>query len=100
MPTLKDVVEQNDTPLGRTFDLFIQLLIVLSLIGFSVETLPNLSPSTRRYLSIFEAITVAIFTVEYVIRLLVADNKLRFSASSFGVIDLLAIRPFFPVIRS
>ena len=94
MPSLKDVVEQNDTPLGRTFDLCIQLLIVLSLIAFSIETLPDLSSSMRRYLYIFEVVTVAIFTAEYITRLVVADNKLRFATSFFGIIDLLAILPF------
>lgn len=95
MPLLKDVVEKNDTPLGRTFDLSIQLLIVLSLIAFSIETLPDLSPATRRYLYIFEVVTVTIFTVEYITRLIVADNRIQFATSFFGVIDLLAILPFF-----
>ena len=35
-------VTQDDTSAGRAFDLVIQALIVLSLVAFSVETLPNL----------------------------------------------------------
>lgn len=93
--SLKNIVEQNDTPLGRALDICIQLLIVLSLIAFSIETLPDLSPATRWYLYIFEVMTVAIFTAEYLTRLFVADDKLRFATSFFGVIDLLAILPFF-----
>lgn len=95
MPSLKDVVEQNDTLLGRTFDFSIQLLIIFSLITFSIETLPDLRPATRRYLNIFEIVTVSIFTAEYIVRLVVADNKTQFATSFFGVIDLLAILPFF-----
>lgn len=40
MPTLKDIVERNDIRTGRIFDLSVQLLIVLSLVAYSLETLP------------------------------------------------------------
>ena len=95
MPPLKDIVERSDTRLGRSFDLFIQLLIVLSLVAFSIETLPNLTSASRRYLYIFEVVTVSIFTLEYLTRLFIADRKLAFATSFFGIIDLLAILPFY-----
>jgi hypothetical protein len=41
---LKKVVEGSDSPASRVFDLSIGTLIILSLIAFSVETLPGLSP--------------------------------------------------------
>lgn len=92
---LRMVVEENDTPQGRWFDLSIQTLIVLSLISFSVETLPNLDPEFRNFLRIFEIVSVVIFTVEYLLRLLVAKRKLQFVFSFYGIIDLLAILPFY-----
>ena len=95
MPTLKEIIERSDTFTGRAFDLSIQLLIVLSLIAFSVETLPHLDPKWRQILHIFEITTIAIFTTEYVVRLLVADRKLAFATSFMGIIDLLAILPFY-----
>ncbi len=39
---LMKLVIESDTKLGRRFDIFIQILIVLSLISFSVETIPDL----------------------------------------------------------
>ena len=95
MPPLKEIVERSDTRTGRAFDLSTQLLIVLSLIAFSVETLPNLEPKWIRFLHFFEIVTVSVFTAEYVVRLLVADRKIAFATSFFGVIDLLAILPFY-----
>lgn len=47
---LKRIVEQNDTKQGRIFALIIQSLIIISLITFSLETLPTLSPSVRSIL--------------------------------------------------
>jgi voltage-gated potassium channel len=92
---LKSIVEDNDTPEGRAFDLTIQALIVLSLVTFSIETLPGLSSNTRWWLYRIELVTVLVFTVEYILRLFLADRKLQFAFSFFGLIDLLAIAPFY-----
>ncbi len=93
--TLKELVERNDTGPGRVFDAAIQFLIVLSLVSFSIETLPDLSPRVRAWLDTAEAVVVLIFTAEYLLRLFVADHRLRFVTSFYGLIDLLAIVPFY-----
>ncbi len=92
---IKRIVENIDTTAGRRFDLFIQLFIFLSLVTFSLETLPNLSDGFRSYLGVFELICIIIFTIEYLLRLIVADHWYKFSFSFFGLIDLLAILPFY-----
>ena len=95
MPNLKTIVEDPTTKMGRVFALFIQGLIVLSLLTFAVETLPGLSNETRTALRVIEVTTVLIFTGEYLVRILVADRTLRFVLSFYGIIDLLAILPFY-----
>lgn len=92
---LKTIVEDTETKAGRWFNLSIQALIVLSLVCFCVETLPDLSPRAQQALYIVEVVTVLIFSVEYLLRLIVADNKLRFVFSFYGLIDLAAIFPFY-----
>lgn len=92
---LKQVVEESDTRAGRAFDLSIQCLVIVSLVSFSIETLPDLENHTRRFLELLEVVTVAIFTVEYSLRLFVADPKLGFVRSFFGVVDLIAVLPFY-----
>jgi len=95
MEKLRQVIENNDTGSGRTFDIFVQALIIISLISFSLDTLPDLSESSRRLLASIEVLTVAIFTVEYLLRVIVARQKLKFIFSFYGLIDLLAILPFY-----
>lgn len=95
METLKRIVEASDTKLGRTFDLAVQTLIILSLVSFSVETLPGLSERYVALLGKIETVCVLIFTVEYLLRVLVATNRLGFITSFFGMVDLLAIAPFY-----
>ena len=92
---IKSFIEFNDNKLSKWFGFFIQGLILLSLITFSIETLPNLKPQTRTVLRAIEIFCVVVFTLEYLLRIFVADSKLRFIFSFFGLIDLVAILPFY-----
>ncbi|MDP1558211.1 MAG: ion transporter [Nitrosomonas sp.] len=92
---LKTIIEGNDTAAGRGFDLAIQLLIVISIITFSIETLPNLSSETIGLLSNIETVIVSIFTLEYLARVYVADRKRDYVFSFYGIVDLIAIVPFY-----
>lgn len=92
---LRSIIEDNTTPKGKIFDYFIQGLILLSLVAFTVETLPNNSISTIKILNKFELICVIIFTVEYVLRIFVSKKPLKYIFSFYGIIDFLAIFPFY-----
>ncbi|WP_034043428.1 ion transporter [Wocania ichthyoenteri] len=92
---IKSIVEINDNKLSRYFAFFIQALILLSVITFSIETIPNLKPQTRTILQSIEWFSVIVFTLEYLLRIYVADSKPKFVFSFFGIIDLLAILPFY-----
>ncbi|MTE27989.1 ion transporter [Winogradskyella ouciana] len=93
--TVKSIVEYNDNKLSKSFAVFIQVLIVLSVITFSIETLPNLKPQTKVILNSIEIFCVIVFTLEYLARIYVADNKPKFIFSFFGLIDFFAILPFY-----
>lgn len=92
---LRSIVEGTNTSAGRLFDVCIQTLIILSLVTFSLDTLPNLPARLERILKGFEVFTVAIFTAEYFLRLALARKKLRFVFSFYGLVDLLAVAPFY-----
>ena len=92
---LKSLVEEHDTPEGKIFDSVIQVLIIISLFTFSLETLPNLSERSQTLLNIAEVIIVFLFTIEYALRVYVADRKTGYIFSFYGIVDLLAILPFY-----
>jgi voltage-gated potassium channel len=92
---LRSIVEKSDTRPGRAFDLTIQALIVVALVSFAVETLPDLSDSARALLGVTETVTVLMFTLEYALRLLVAERRMGFVLSFFGIVDLAAILPYY-----
>lgn len=79
---------------GR-WDYFIQALIVLSLISFALETLPNLSQPHRKILGAFEVGTVIVFSLEYLLRFWLSRPRGSYALSFFGFVDLIAILPFY-----
>jgi len=80
--------------LGR-WELPIELLVVANLIALAFETLPNLSPFWHQALWNFEVFCAAVYTVEYAFRVYLARPRWRYVVSFYGIIDLLAIAPFY-----
>ena len=90
-----DIVQRSDTTAGRTFDFFVLFLIVFSIITLSVETLPGLSSTAKELLDLSEVVVTVLFTVEYILRVATAPSKKGYIFSFYGIIDLLAILPFY-----
>jgi len=80
--------------LGR-WELPIELLVVANLIALAFETLPDLTPFWRQTLWNFEVFCAAVYTVEYGVRLYFARPRWKYMTSFYGIIDLLAILPFY-----
>ena len=92
---MRSVVEETDTALGRAFDVSIQVLVVISLVSFSIDTLPSLTPAERLTLNYVEWLTVILFSIEYIVRVWVAKRSLDYVLSFYGLVDLLAVIPFY-----
>lgn len=92
---LKTIIDETNTTAGRTFDLFIQILIIASIITFSLETLPDLEDKTKDILFYIETFIVIIFTIEYLLRIYIADKKSQYIFSFYGIVDFMAIIPYY-----
>lgn len=86
-------LEDIDTLIGKTINLAIAGLVLLSLAIFVVETYTIPAPLHSR-LDFLNQIILIIFIVEYGLRFWSAENKLRQFFSFYSLIDLLAILPF------
>ncbi len=95
MPSLKQIILEQDTKQGRAFDISIQVLIVFSAVSLAIETLPDLSSGAKEILRQIEIGIIIIFTVEYLLRLYLSEKKLGFVFSFYGLVDLIAIAPFY-----
>lgn len=79
---------------GHIFNFCLLILILFSVSLIPLESLPTLS-RYRDTILLFEAIAVSLFTVEYLLRLYAAPQRLRYLFSFFGIVDLLSIMPFY-----
>ena len=80
------LVETRESKAGLYFDYTIQVLILLSVASFTIETLPDLATETINYLETFELVCIVIFSLEYLIRLYIAKRKLKFIFSFFNAV--------------
>lgn len=89
-------------------DNFVALLIILSVFAVVLETIPEIYVPNAASFHLFDLITVGVFTVEYVLRVLTAPllpefaasryPRLRYMFSFYALIDLIAIAPFYLVL--
>lgn len=89
------ILENTNTKNGRFFEIFIQTLIFVSIVSFSIDTLPYISGNLSKILRGFEVFSIIIFSVEYLLRIYVSKKPLKYIFSFYGLIDLLAILPFY-----
>lgn len=91
---IRIIIEENDSKEGRIFDILIQILIIFSLIVYSIGTISNLSPIWRTIINWADIICYSVFTFEYFSRIYISRKPLKYVFSFYGIIDLIAILPF------
>ena len=93
---ITQIVRRYDTEsLRQVLSNFVLFLIILSIVTLSIETLPNLKPATEKKLDILEVGITVFFTIEYVVRIAFSQRKSKYIFSFFGILDLVAILPFY-----
>lgn len=87
-------LDDLETPIGEAITAAIALLVLLSSAIFVAETYA-MPDSLRHALDLIDNGILAIFVVEYLLRLWCAEQKLKYFFSLYAAIDLVAILPFF-----
>jgi len=80
---------------ARTFENVVLALIIFSVASIGIDSIAGLPLWATRALAIAEVVIVAVFSFEYLLRIIAAPRKLAFIFSFEGIVDLLAIAPFF-----
>lgn len=91
--TLKEIVSGQADNKSRCFDLSIQVLIIISISGIVIGTLPDLDQRTKSILMAIEKTSIVLFTLEYLLRIYSSNDKLKYLFSFWGLIDFFAIVP-------
>jgi voltage-gated potassium channel len=89
------IIYYSDTPAGKLFDIVLLCAILLSAVLIILESLPG---NYSRHFNVFytaEWVLTIFFTLEYMLRLMCIKNNRAYVLSPLGVIDLLALIPFY-----
>lgn len=91
---LYDIIFESDTPMGKTFDVTLMIMIVISILITIFDSL--LTAQLGVYIMVgLEYLFTAFFTIEYLARLYCSPNKKAYATSFFGIIDLISILPMY-----
>ncbi|MBA3856672.1 MAG: ion transporter [Cyanobacteria bacterium PR.3.49] len=90
---LYQTVFESNTRLGRIFDLVLIAVIITSVVTVMLNSVHSLRDKYGAYFFAAEVVITAIFTVEYVLRLICAPKRWGYAKSFFGIVDLLSVLP-------
>ncbi|MFZ1682071.1 MAG: ion transporter [Rhizobiaceae bacterium] len=88
------IIAGDDPRYGNAFDHAMIVLILVSLAALAVETVSGIPAWLHALCRFVEFATVMLFTAEYSLRLWVAARPWKYALSGWGLIDLLAVAPW------
>ena len=90
---------------NKTFEFFIIGMILLSVLAIVLESMQEVKTKYSSILELFNVFSIIVFSIEYILRLYVSDKShpsnsriksaFKFIFSTYGLIDLIAILPFY-----
>jgi len=104
---LFEVLEKNDgtDPISKKCDYFLIIIIILNILVVIAESIDFIFLGNETWFYYLEIIFVSVFTIEYLLRIWSSPNfeknrksrsgRIRYIFSFYGIIDLLAILPFY-----
>ena len=85
----------SGTLAGRLFDLVLLGLILLSILLIMLETVQQFKYRYYEQLLFMEWVITILFTIEYILRIVVIKDYRKYIFSFYGIIDFIAILPMY-----
>lgn len=92
---LFDIIFGSETKAGKTFDIILLIIICLSVLVVVLESVPDIRDNHHMLLYTIEWVFTIIFSIEYILRVIISPKKFKYIFSFYGLIDFVAILPTF-----
>ncbi|MGD8782467.1 MAG: ion transporter [Ignavibacteria bacterium] len=90
---LHTIIFEADTPTGKLFDVVLIVTILLSVLVVMLDSIAELKLQYGNLFFTLEWVFTILFSIEYLLRLYSVSKPIKYAASFYGVIDLLAVLP-------
>lgn len=90
---LYNIVFEAETLVGKIFDIWLLVLIALSILIVMLESVQSINQAYLHELRIFEWIITILFTIEYFLRIAIVKHPLKYIFSFYGIVDFFSIIP-------
>jgi voltage-gated potassium channel len=90
---IRSIIFEASTPAGRAFDVFLIIVILLSVLVVLLDSVTSIHSEYGQVLLVIEWSFTLLFTVEYLLRLWTIQNTWLYARSFYGVVDLLGSVP-------
>jgi voltage-gated potassium channel len=87
------VIFESDTRAGLLFDQILLVAILASVTVVMLDSVGSISSRHHLVLARLEWFFTAVFTIEYVARLICVERPRRYARSFYGVVDLVSVLP-------
>jgi voltage-gated potassium channel len=98
-------ITNPDDPVTRVVGYFLTALILLNVLAVILNTVESLASAYASFFWYFEVTSIAVFSVEYILRVWSCTSdaryarpiagRLRYAVTPFALIDLVSIAPFY-----
>lgn len=90
---LYKIIFEHDTRAGKNFDIVLLWLILISVLTVMLESIPEIGSQYNTVFLWIEYTFTFLFTIEYLLRIIISPKPISYVWSFWGVIDLLSILP-------
>jgi voltage-gated potassium channel len=90
---LYEVIFEADTREGKLFDVILLSVILFSVLLVLLESVPAIRSKYQDELVLMEWIITGIFTIEYILRILIVRRPWGYIFSFYGIIDFISVIP-------
>jgi voltage-gated potassium channel len=93
--SIHEVIFEADTPAGKWFDVGLIIAIIASVLAVMLDSVNDVNQEYGQWFMYSEWLFTALFSAEYLLRIICVRKPWLYIKSFFGIVDLLSILPSF-----